>query len=180
VVTWRMIRHVVLLEVPLAAVLLCTGCIGAGSPAQLDPEAKLELRSKNGGYHGGGSELKVDRAGRYTYHHASLDSRGGGRIGDCEGELPAITTAWIDRVAALPLVPYDDEAYREMIGATDSRTGGFYIVYHPSTGVPQMPADESVHDSVRDEAQGWLSTYREQRTPSESCRLTQDDHEGSK
>lgn len=49
-------------------------------------------------------------------------------------------------------VPYDEAAYRETIGAKDGRTGTFLVVYHPSTGAPQMPADASVHDSVRDEA----------------------------
>jgi hypothetical protein len=149
--------------------------MGCAKVVPVDPEAKLELQSHAGGWHGGGSTLKVDRAGRYTYRYWKSDDRGRGWSQECEGGLEAaITQAWIDRVAALSLEPFGEAAYREMIGATDSRRGAFLVVYHPSTGAAQMPADASVHDSVRDEAQGWLSTYEENRPASESCRVHDD------
>lgn len=168
-----MVRHVVFRGVSLVGVLLCTACTRASNP---DPEAKLELERHEGGYHGGGSTLKLDRAGSYTYHRERWDDRGGGDVTECEGGLEAtLAQAWIDRVASLSLVSHTDAAYQEMIGATDSRTEAIYVVYHPSSEAPQMPADASVHESVREEAQGWLSTYEDHRPASESCRVIRDD-----
>jgi hypothetical protein len=174
-----MVRHVVLPRVSIAGLLLCTSCTGAGAPTPavpLDPGAKLELLHHMGGYHGGGSMLKVDHAGRYTYHYSKWDGTGRGVEEECEGGLEVvITPAWIDRVGALRLVPYEETAYRAMIDATDDRTDALYVVYHPSTGAPQMPADASVHDSVREEAREWLSTFRGHRPKSESCRMLHND-----
>lgn len=168
-----MIQCVDLLGVSIAGALLATGCTKA---EPLDLGARLELREHQGGWHGGGATLKLDREGRYAYRSERFDGTGRGRIQECEGKLEAaVAQAWIDRVAALSRVPYDEAAYREMIGAKDSRTGAFLVVYHPSTGAPQMPADASVHDSVRGEAQGWLATYEGQRPESESCRMLRDD-----
>ena len=167
-----MIRRVVLPWVSLAGVLLCLGCTGAGAPAPHDPEAKLELRRDASGHHGGASILKVGHAGGYTYNHSRSDDRGRDWEEECEGGLEATSThAWIDRVAALPLVPYDERAHREMIGTTDSRSGGLYLVYHPSTGAPLMPATASAYESVADEANRWLLGYEDQRPAAETCRV---------